>query len=78
MVTEAQVERLNMLLEIGVKEGYLHPDYVIVGAKDIDPTNESPGTNLYNVMQEWKHYDNERYRGKNCTQIRTNDTNTVL
>lgn len=50
-----------MLLQAGVRNGYLHKDYVIVGSKDIRPS-ESPGPNLYDLMQTWKHYNNEIYR----------------
>lgn len=67
--TEAQIERLHMLLSSGVKLGYLHPNYVIVGGKDINLNSESPGSNLYNEMKRWAHYDSERYRNLTCNQI---------
>lgn len=68
MVTDSQLNRTQMLLEAGVLRGYLHPDYVVVGAKDIQAT-ASPGSNLYNAIRKWKHYDSNRYHNKTCEEI---------
>uniref|UniRef100_A0A2A4K4P1 Peptidoglycan recognition protein n=1 Tax=Heliothis virescens TaxID=7102 RepID=A0A2A4K4P1_HELVI len=68
-VTEKQLERAKMLLDLGVEYGYLHPDYHVLGAKDLQ-SSQSPGTNLYRAIQNWTHYDHENhYRDKTCEEI---------
>ncbi|XP_041986289.1 peptidoglycan-recognition protein LF-like [Aricia agestis] len=68
-VTEAQLNRTHMLLEDGVRLGFLRPDYQIVGAKDLQVT-ASPGSNLYNALRQWPNYDHQkRFRGLSCEQI---------
>lgn len=58
-----------ILFEYGVKSGYLHPDYQVVGARDIQ-ISESPGSNLYKAIRKWEHYNNgTAFRNKNCNQI---------
>ncbi|XP_046976843.1 peptidoglycan recognition protein-like isoform X3 [Vanessa cardui] len=68
-VTESQLNRTRMLLEDGVRMGYLRPDFLIVGAKDIQDT-ASPGSNLLHALYLFDNYDHKhRFRGLNCTQI---------
>ncbi|KAJ0184097.1 hypothetical protein K1T71_000520 [Dendrolimus kikuchii] len=69
-VTPLQVANVQRLLAVAVERGLLHPDYHVVGARDLRST-QSPGLNLYKEIQSWDHYDhNELYRDKNCTEIR--------
>ncbi|XP_028032135.1 peptidoglycan recognition protein 1-like isoform X1 [Bombyx mandarina] len=67
--TDLQINRTQMLLDDGVRRGFLHPDYYIVGACDIRET-VSPGINLYNALKKLKHFDHSgRFKHKTCTQI---------
>ncbi|KOB66282.1 Peptidoglycan recognition protein-lc [Operophtera brumata] len=69
-VTELQINRTMMLFEYGVQAGYLHPDYQVVGAKDLQKSSASPGSNLYNAIRKWEHYTNgTAFIGKTCDQI---------
>ncbi|KAI5640317.1 N-acetylmuramoyl-L-alanine amidase domain-containing protein [Phthorimaea operculella] len=71
-VTESQQRTLHKILDEGIKLGYLHPDYKVIAAKDLqnDPAYQSPGSNLYNAMQKWPHFDDgKRFKNKNCSQI---------
>lgn len=69
MVTALQINRTLMLLNSGVKNAYLHPDYRVLAAKDFKSTS-SPGSNLYNVIKTWKHYDNDlEYSKLTCDLI---------
>lgn len=59
-----------MLFEKGVKNGYLNPNFHVLGAMDLRPTS-SPGTKLYNEIRTWANYDHENlYKDKSCRQIR--------
>lgn len=62
-VTELQINRTLMLLDYGIKNAYLHPEYRILAAKDYKDTS-SPGSNLYNVIIKWKHYDSKHEYSK--------------
>ncbi|KAM3968457.1 peptidoglycan recognition protein 3-like [Aphomia sociella] len=74
-VTPLQLNRTLMLLEVGVREGHLDPNYVVVGAKDLQQT-ESPGGNLYNAIRKWSHYDlKNRFHDKSCDEIWAMTTN---
>nr|XP_021194000.2 peptidoglycan-recognition protein 1 isoform X2 [Helicoverpa armigera] len=79
-VNEKQLERAKMLLDLGVRVGYLHPNYHVLGAKDLQ-SSESPGTNLYRAIQNWTHYDHyNHYQNKSCEEIYEyfqNKTSTV-
>lgn len=69
LVTELQLNRTLLMLEAGVRYNYLHPQYKVVGAKDLRST-QSPGSSLYNAIQKWKHYDHEHlYSNKTCAEI---------
>ena len=58
-----------MLLDEGVRRGYMRPDYLIVGAKDVQST-QSPGSNLHNALQQWSNFDHHgRFQNMNCEQI---------
>ncbi|XP_053624266.1 peptidoglycan recognition protein-like isoform X2 [Plodia interpunctella] len=68
-VTEAQLNRTLMLLQESVRLGFLHKDYFIVAAMDLQST-ESPGDNLYKALLQWEHYDHKnRFYKKNCDEI---------
>ncbi|KAJ8736949.1 hypothetical protein PYW07_000220 [Mythimna separata] len=68
-VTDLQLLRAQMLLTEGVRLGHLHPDYLVVGAKDVADTL-SPGANLYRAIQKWHNYDhNKKYIGHSCEVI---------
>ncbi|XP_060809847.1 peptidoglycan recognition protein 1 isoform X1 [Amyelois transitella] len=68
-VTEAQLNRTLMLLQESVSLGYLHENYFVVGAKDLQET-ESPGDNLYDALLKWEHYDHKnRFHEKSCDEI---------
>ncbi|CAK1588553.1 unnamed protein product [Parnassius mnemosyne] len=68
-VTELQIKRAKMLLEEGVKRGFLDMDYSVLGAKDLIET-ASPGSNLYNAIREWEHYDHSnKWRNKTCEEM---------
>ncbi|KAJ8737849.1 hypothetical protein PYW08_000444 [Mythimna loreyi] len=67
--TDLQLLRAQMLFKEGVRLGYLHKDFLVVGAKDVIDS-ESPGTNLYNAIRKWHNYDHEKkYIGKTCQEI---------
>lgn len=68
-VSPLQVNRTQMLLDYGVMKGYLHPDYHILAARDIQST-ASPGSNLYKELRTWRHYnDGTNYKNKTCEQM---------
>lgn len=64
----AQINHTLLLLEEGLKDGHLHHDYVIVGAKDLVSTT-SPGSQLYRAIQNFERYDDKRYFNKTCEEI---------
>lgn len=69
IVTELQINRTLLLLDYGVKNAFMHPDYRILAAKDFKSTS-SPGSNLYKVIKKWKHYDNDlEYNKLTCDLI---------
>ncbi|CAK1588559.1 unnamed protein product [Parnassius mnemosyne] len=68
-VTELQIKRAKMLLEEGVKRGFLDTDYSVLGAKDLNGS-ASPGSNLYNAIRQWEHYDHiNKWRNKTCEKM---------
>ncbi|XP_041968551.1 peptidoglycan recognition protein 3-like [Aricia agestis] len=67
-VTDDQLNRTRMLFAEGVREGHLQKDFRVIGARDIMYT-ESPGSLLYEAIQEWEEYDHGNYRGQNCEII---------
>ncbi|CAG5039168.1 unnamed protein product [Parnassius apollo] len=68
-VTELQIKRAKMLLEEGVKRGFLDKDYSVLGAKDLN-SSASPGSNLYNAIREWEHYDHiNKWRNITCEKM---------
>lgn len=69
LVTDLQLNRTLRLLEEGVRNKILHPQYKVVGAKDLRPS-QSPGSSLYNAIRKWKNYDHEHlYSNKTCEEI---------
>lgn len=68
-VTELQLTRAKMILEEGVRLGYLAPDYMVLGAKDLQST-ASPGSNLYNAIRKWEHYGHiNPWRNNTCENM---------
>ncbi|XP_049886218.1 peptidoglycan-recognition protein LF-like isoform X2 [Pectinophora gossypiella] len=68
-VSDKQLDTTLKLLQYGVDVGHLHPDYVVFGAKDYK-SSASPGSNLYNAIQKWDHYDHKhQYSNLICEQI---------
>ncbi|KPI96213.1 Peptidoglycan-recognition protein SA [Papilio xuthus] len=68
-VTDLQIKRAKMILEEGVKLGYLATDYVVLGAKDLHLT-ASPGSNLYNAIRKWDHYGHVNlWRNSTCEEM---------
>lgn len=53
--SEKAIEDTKRLLECGVKLGELDPDYILLGARQVIAT-ESPGLELYGVIQDWDHW----------------------
>nr|CAD7577427.1 unnamed protein product [Timema californicum] len=51
----AQIESTQQLLKLGVEWGKLHPEYRLVAHNQTTPTL-SPGTNVYDVIQNWPHF----------------------
>nr|AMR36560.1 peptidoglycan-recognition protein [Bombyx mori] len=65
-VSKLQIERMKLLLEKGVREGFLDPNYHIVAASDIQNT-DSPGSNLYNALKKLDHFEHtDRFRNVDC------------
>ncbi|CAH0716012.1 unnamed protein product, partial [Brenthis ino] len=68
-VTELQLNRTKMLLDDGVRRGFLRPDFRIIGAKDVQLT-ASPGSNLYNAIRQMENFDHQgRFRNLTCAEI---------
>ncbi|CAH2105811.1 unnamed protein product [Euphydryas editha] len=53
--TQAQIDAAQNLIQCGVEEGHLTPDYNLVAHKKLVPL-ESPGKNLYREIRMWPHY----------------------
>ncbi|KAG7307908.1 hypothetical protein JYU34_006523 [Plutella xylostella] len=53
--TNASLLAAEKLIECGVTEEHLSPSYSLVGHRQLRPT-ESPGKNLYEIIQKWPHY----------------------
>lgn len=49
------MEDTKSLLDCGVQQGILDPDYNLIAARQIMAT-ESPGLELYGELQEWEHW----------------------
>ncbi|XP_045447168.1 peptidoglycan recognition protein-like [Melitaea cinxia] len=52
---QAQIEAAQNLIQCGVEEGHLTPDYNLVAHKKLIAT-ESPGRKLYAEIRSWPHY----------------------
>lgn len=53
---ELQIKNLEKLIQYGVEEGYIHENYTLLGQKQIDTTDYSPGKFLYDVIKTWPHW----------------------
>ncbi|XP_016971625.1 peptidoglycan-recognition protein LF-like [Drosophila rhopaloa] len=50
-----QVEAAKRLMHDGVRREKLHPNYMIYGQRQFEPT-ESPGQKLYELMKQWPRW----------------------
>lgn len=57
--TEAQMETLDSLLVIGIRDGYLTNDYKLYGVRQWQ-ANISPGDMLYERLQNHSHWTDEQ------------------
>lgn len=55
--TEKQLLATQRLLEVGIENGKLHPNYRLFGHRQLMPT-ESPGNKLYEIIKTWPHWSN--------------------
>lgn len=51
----AALEAAQTLIQCAVVKGYLIPNYLLVGHRDVIDTL-SPGEELYNVIKSWPHF----------------------
>ncbi|XP_049621732.1 peptidoglycan recognition protein 3 [Suncus etruscus] len=51
----AALEAAQTLIQCAVVKGYLIPNYLLVGHRDVIDTL-SPGKELYNIIKSWPHY----------------------
>ncbi|KAL0867746.1 hypothetical protein ABMA27_008467 [Loxostege sticticalis] len=52
---QSQLEATKALIKTGIKEGYIRPDYKLVGHKQVMAT-ECPGGALYQLISTWDHF----------------------
>lgn len=52
---QSQLEATKALIKTGIKEGYIRPDYKLVGHKQVMAT-ECPGGALYQHISTWDHF----------------------
>ncbi|XP_055323675.1 peptidoglycan-recognition protein SA-like isoform X2 [Sitodiplosis mosellana] len=55
MPTAVAIQKTKQLLKCGVESGELHPNYILLGGRQIYAT-ESPGLELYADLQDWEHW----------------------
>ncbi|XP_038213944.1 peptidoglycan-recognition protein LB-like [Zerene cesonia] len=55
---EDMLQATKFLIETGVEQGYIKPDYKLVGHKQVMAT-ECPGTALFNIISKWDHFSNK-------------------
>lgn len=53
--TETAIESTKRLIECGVMLGEIDDNYILLGARQAIAT-ESPGLELYGVVQDWDHW----------------------
>lgn len=53
-----QLSATKMLIEQGIKENKLHPNYKLFGHRQLIPS-ESPGKALFEIIKKWPHWSNE-------------------
>eukprot|EP00745_Piridium_sociabile_P003315 TRINITY_DN119762_c0_g1_i1.p2 TRINITY_DN119762_c0_g1~~TRINITY_DN119762_c0_g1_i1.p2 ORF type:complete len:174 (-),score=24.67 TRINITY_DN119762_c0_g1_i1:225-746(-) len=51
----AAVSTVQSLIQTGVTDGHVCPQYTLKGHRDVGVT-ECPGQSLYNLIQSWPHY----------------------
>ncbi|XP_054271476.1 peptidoglycan-recognition protein LB-like [Macrosteles quadrilineatus] len=53
--SEDMLCQCRQLINYGVSQGYIRPDYQLIGHRQARFT-ECPGENLYNLIQTWNHW----------------------
>ncbi|XP_031618096.1 peptidoglycan-recognition protein SA-like [Contarinia nasturtii] len=53
--TAVSIQKAKQLLKCGVDIGEIHPNYILLGGRQIYAT-ESPGLELYADIQDWEHW----------------------
>lgn len=67
-----------MLLEEGIRLGYLREDYLVIAAKDLGPT-ASPGSIVKEALMAWPNYDQKnRFYNLTCEQMQEKFGDTSL
>ena len=73
--TKNQIFAAQKLIELGVKEGKITKDYILLGHRQVSKTL-SPGDVLYKIIQTWPHWSPYPY-GKNVTNTSRTITNEI-
>lgn len=53
--SEKQLLAAQRLLELGIQNGKLHPNYRLLGHRQLMAT-QSPGDKLYEIIKTWPHW----------------------
>ncbi|CAH1641147.1 unnamed protein product [Spodoptera littoralis] len=53
--TKEQLDTLKIIIDHGVQQGHIDPDYLLVGHRDIRDTH-CPGDTLQAEISQWPHY----------------------
>ncbi|XP_071640037.1 uncharacterized protein [Temnothorax longispinosus] len=56
---ETQLNAAQKLIEFGVENGKITPDYKLLGHRQVDLKTDSPGDALYNEIIKWPHWSSE-------------------
>lgn len=63
--TKAMLEAAQLLIDCGVKKGFLTPSREIHGARDVTCT-ESPGMGVYKHIMKWRNFRGGRITNYSC------------
>ncbi|XP_033223719.1 peptidoglycan-recognition protein LC-like [Belonocnema kinseyi] len=67
-----QLHAAQKLIELGVKEGKITEDYILLGHRQVAKTL-SPGDALYKIIQTWPHWSPYPYGQNSTSSTTTND-----
>ncbi|XP_077538068.1 uncharacterized protein LOC144150119 [Haemaphysalis longicornis] len=70
--SDKMLDALQRLIDCGVKQGYISPNYQLHGHRDATCT-ESPGAVLYAIIKTWPHYAG-RLKSYTCGNLPRNAT----